>query len=144
MKRFYEEFINKSEPSESKISLILKKSKINIYNKENIIIFLGEDKEKNTFNLNDLIKLEGKYKFNINDDKYKEEIAKFKSFVSDFKNLNEKLKKLISLGYTETFEYNFSLENGEIINIDGNEKLSIIIEKLNCEIKKRKEAIDTA
>ena len=54
------------------------------------------------------------------------------------------MKKLISLGYSETFEYNFCLENGEIINIDDNEKLCQIIENLKTEIKKRKREIDTA
>ena len=54
------------------------------------------------------------------------------------------MKKLISLGYSETFEYNFCLENGEIINIDDNEKLCQIIENLKTEIKKRKKEIDSA
>ena len=54
------------------------------------------------------------------------------------------MKKLISLGYSETFEYNFCLENGEIINIDDNEKLWQIIENIKTEIKKRKKEIDSA
>jgi len=147
IKRFFEEF-NKSESIESKITKILKKFFFRLYREENQILLIGEDKEKNKLELKDLLKLERKFTFSNDKDKYikaKEEICKFKNIINKLRILKEKLENLILLDYKKYIEINFILENGVIKNTENSKDIiDMSIKEYDGEIKKKKSEICTA